>query len=477
VAAVAAAVDEDRRQQAEATEKPIAERVRAAFPTDRPRILEQALRRWIARGLGITVDELPSDGQLGAFDLHRVGAELEHHLKRAFKFQLYPHEVQEHPSVPELARYLLSEMDRLADPARFVSEEPLSAYPLRPYRPADHERSSRAATRGRKNPGMVFVHSSPRAGSTLFRVMLAGHPQLFCPPEVNLLFFEDAAEWRRNIGFGSEMEWTTRGLEWAFMELLGLDSAAGRALVDDLVTRNVSAQEIYGRLQEAARPRILVDKTPSYALDLDTLRRAEALFDGPKYIYLYRHPYPVMESILRVRFDRLFARGLFGRDDLDPHVVAETVWALANRNLLAFFDEVEERRRHFLRYEDLVRDPRAAMTGVCDFLGIPFDERVIAPYDGKRERMIGGLGDPNILQHKSIEADLGDAWRRIKWPRRLDPGTAIIAERLGYELPHGDGAPEVNAEEAERLLSNLDGLSDDQVASLLERLSNEAASR
>jgi hypothetical protein len=205
-------------------------------------------------------------------------------------------------------------------------------------------------------------------------------------------------------------------------------------------------------------------------MDLDTLRRAEALFDKPKYIYLYRHPYPVMESILRLRFDRLFAPGLFGERDVDPYVVAETVWALSNRNLLAFFDGIEPDRCHRVRYEDLVRDPAGIMTGVCAFLGVPFDERVLAPYDGKRERMMGGLGDPNILQHKGIDKQLGDAWKRIQWPRRLDEGTRALAARLGYELPN---EPAMDRARAEELVATIDQLTDEQVASLLEQLSAE----
>jgi phthiocerol/phenolphthiocerol synthesis type-I polyketide synthase E len=274
--------------------------------------------------------------------------------------------------------------------------------------------------------------------------MLAGHPQLFCPPEVNLLFFEDLKDWRQNIGFGSEMEWTTGGLQWAFMELGGLDSAAGQALIDEMVAANLPAHAVYARLQAA--------------------------FDRPKYIYLHRHPYPVMDSILRLRFDRLFAPGLFGDVDVDPHVVAETVWALSNRNLLAFFDSIEPERCHRVRYEDLVRDPAGIMTGVCGFLGLPFDERVLLPYDGKRERMMGGLGDPNILQHQGIDKNLGEAWKRIQWPRRLDEGTRALAARLGYELGH---EPSVDRARAEELAKNLDQLSDEQVASLLAQLSAE----
>ncbi|PTL75145.1 type I polyketide synthase [Vitiosangium sp. GDMCC 1.1324] len=473
VAATAAKLEQELAKNAAAAEKPIGERLRAAFPTERQGIMEDYLKRKIAHGLRIAMEQFPADGSLKSYDLRLLGAEVEYNLRQDFKFQLYPHEIQEHASIPELARYLLAEMERLANPSKYVSDKPLSAYALKPYR-KHAEGSTATAKGGRKNPPMVFVHSSPRAGSTLFRVMLAGHPKLFCPPEVNLLFFENMKEWRENIGFGHEMEWTEGGLQWAFMELMGIDSNAGQALVDRFVAENTPAQEIFAKLQELSGPRLLVDKTPSYALDPETLWRSEVMFDQPKYIFLYRHPYPVMESLLRVRFDRLFGPSLFGNAEVDPHVVAETVWALCNRNLLEFFSRVEKERVLWVQYEELVRDSRPVMTRVCDFLGIPFDERVLQPYDGKRERMMGGLGDPNILQHKGIEKGLGESWKKIKWPRPLDPTTLELVARLGYEVeqaappPAKPAAPKApSKEEAEKLLQNLDQLSDEQVAELL----------
>ncbi|RYZ41729.1 MAG: acyltransferase domain-containing protein [Myxococcaceae bacterium] len=476
VAGVAGRVEQELGKRAASTEKPIAERLRTAFPTERPALMTEYLRHHISEGLRLPLEKLPADSSLKGYDLHALGAELEYDLRQDFKFQLYPHEVQAHPSIPELSKYLLVEMDRLTNPQRFAEGKPLSAYPLKPYR-TQGTGGTRTDT-AKKNPPMVFVHSSPRAGSTLFRVMLAGHPRLFCPPEVNLLFFESMREWRENIGFGSEMEWTTGGLQWAFMELEKLDSAAGAGLVDKLVAQDASAQDVYRRLQERSAPRLLVDKTPTYAMDVETLQRAEQMFDGNKYIYLYRHPLPVMESILRMRFDRLFAAGLFGDADVDPYIVAETVWALSNRNLLNFFDGIGRERCHWVAYEDLVADPTKVMTGVCDFLGLPFDERMVQPYDGKKDRMMGGLGDPNILQHQGIEKKLGESWKRIKWPRAFDASTHAVIERLGYSVEGATPAPtpalaapeakkKLTAAEAEKLLENMDQLSDEQVAELL----------
>ena len=60
-----------------------------------------------------------------------------------------------------------------------------------------------------KNPPTIFVLSPPRSGSTLLRVMLGGHPDLFAPPELELLSFIGMAE-RRSTFTGRDVFWITK---------------------------------------------------------------------------------------------------------------------------------------------------------------------------------------------------------------------------------------------------------------------------
>ena len=318
---------------------------------------------------------------------------------------------------------------------------------------------------------MVFIHSSPRAGSTLLRIMLAGHPDLFSPPEPNLLYFDTMQEWQQNLGFGDDLNWTGQGLEWAFVELMGINSDKSRKYIDQLVEKNESIANVYRQLQELTGNRLLLDKTPTYSLDPETLWRAESMFESPKYIYLVRHPYAVIDSFLRIRLDKLFGPNMFEEADVDPYVVSETVWAQSNRNLLQFMEQVEPERHYLVRFEEMVKDPLTIMTGLCQFLGIPFDEAVLNPYDGRRERMTGGLGDPNIFLHKQIAPALGEAWKKIRLPRLLDEATVEVATKLGYSLPRETEAQASGGRTGEAdILANLDNLSAEEVAAMLANL-------
>ncbi len=470
VAAIAQLIENSSDQLTEADEKPIAERIQVAFPTERIGLLETYLRQKISLALNAGKNQLPADGSLAGVNLESISVDLMLSLKQDFQIQVFPQEIPRIPSLNAFARFVQVELERRADLTQLATDHPLSFYTLQPYRRrADQEASS--VRSAQKNGPMAFIHSSPRSGSTLLRVMLAGHPNLFCPPELHLLYFDAMKEWQENLGFGDELAWTGKGLEWAFVELMGIDADKSQEYIQKLVGQDEPVFNVYKQLQDGAQGRLLIDKTPTYSLDPETLERAEKLFESPKYVHLVRHPYAVIDSFLRIRLDKLFGPNIFKEIDVDPYVIAETVWATANRNLLEFLETVDPARHYLVRYEDMVSDPTQVMTGLCQFLGVPFDEAVLNPYDGRHERMTGGLGDPNIFQHKQIDPALGEAWKKIRLPRRLDASTQQLAARFGYELPteaesllSGMGISEMD------ILANQDKLSAEEVAAMLGAL-------
>src|SRR5262249_30873143 len=149
--------------------------------------------------------------------------------------------------------------------------------------------------------------------------------------------------------------------------------------VERLEKEDASVQSVYELLQGKSAPRKLIDKSPTYASDFGALQRAEMMFQGAKYIHLVRHPYSVIESFVRMRFDKLL-----GQSDLDPYRLAEGVWVGSNANILRFLRSVSDDRKISVCYEQLVRVPEETMRRVCQFLRLPFDPAVLRPYEGVR---------------------------------------------------------------------------------------------
>jgi thioesterase domain-containing protein len=222
-------------------------------------------------------------------------------LRRDLQLSVFAQEMFDHPSVAALSRYLAREME----PDRASARDGRVAGPravLQPAGPGSLDVGD--ALPGERVPGPVFVLSSPRSGSTLLRVMLAGHSRLLSPPELHLLPFETMGERARSLGEGQK-KGLGEGLVRVLMELRGIDAEASGAMVRRWAEEDLPVQAVYRRLHDMAEGRLVVDKSPSYVSRLATLLRAEALFEGARYVQLVRHPYAVIESIVRNRMHRM----------------------------------------------------------------------------------------------------------------------------------------------------------------------------
>jgi acyl carrier protein len=162
-----------------------------------------------------------------------------------------------------------------------------------------------------KNRPAIFILAPPRSGTTLLRVMLGGHPQLFAPPELELLSFNTLAERKR--AFSRPFSFWLEGALRAIMEIKGCGAEEAASIMREFEERDLSTKEFYRLIQEWIGDRTLVDKTPSYALHTSILRRAEVDFENALYIHLLRHPRGMIRSFERTPFQP--ART--GRDDLD----------------------------------------------------------------------------------------------------------------------------------------------------------------
>ncbi len=358
--------------------------------------------------------------------------------KRDLGLTLYPREVFEHPTLESLSQYLSQELSRIFSAT--ATSAPATAAPSlerpmpQPFEVPLWGRDRTFTPVAHKNPPAIFLLSSPRSGSTLLRVMLAGHPALFCPPELHLLPFDTLAE-RQTALKGSYLD---QGLQRAMMELKGLDAEGCQQLLDTWVQQGMTVPETYQALQTLAGDRCLVDKSPTYGFSLSTLHRAEQVFDKARYIHLVRHPYAVIESFVRNRMDKLFDL----TETADAYPLAMQTWIVSNANIQAFLATVDPQRHYFLRYEDLVTDPEGTMTRLCAFLELPFHPSVLTPYAQPEQRMTDGISaqslpidDPNFHQRQAIDATLADAWKTIRLPHPLPPEGETLAQQWGYPLP------------------------------------------
>jgi amino acid adenylation domain-containing protein len=290
-------------------------------------------------------------------------------------------------------------------------------------------------TADEKNPQAIFVLSPPRSGSTLMRVVLGGHPKLFAPPELELLSFNTLKE-RRDTFAGPYSFWL-EGTIRTLMQIKNCSAEEAKQIMKEAEDQDLSVKQFYRLMQDWIGPKTLVEKTPSYTLNLQALKRAEANFDNPLYIYLLRHPYGMINSFEEARTDEVFFRHdhPFTRREL-----AEMIWLICHQNILEFLKAIPANRQHRVMYEDLVKHPRPTVEAICDFIGQDFHTDMLEPYQDNHVRMTDSihplskmLGDVKFHKHTKIDAGGADRWREQITVDFLGDISWDIAESLGYK--------------------------------------------
>jgi hypothetical protein len=262
-----------------------------------------------------------------------------------------------------------------------------------PARPARHITPARGR---RMLQAPVFILSAARSGSTLTRVILGSHSQLFAPPELPL----------KQLGVRAETPWIR-----ASIEAFGLSATELDYLLWDRVLADA--------LERSRKPTVVV-KTPSNALIWENIATC---WPDARFIVLLRHP-AASASSLHALWDPAWHPDESGTFD-------ESV-----AKALRYMAKVDEARRALpaltVRYEDLTADPEAVTRGMCDFLGVPYEPAMLDYGKFGHDGLVAGLGDSSA----SIRS--GRIQAAAPPPRQIPAALADIAISWGYLKPEDD---------------------------------------
>jgi hypothetical protein len=264
---------------------------------------------------------------------------------------------------------------------------------------------------------LVFIFSTPRAGSTLLSAILSGHERIHCPNEPWFLL-SLASMYEQNLAVTAGFDY--RLTRMAFRDLVPRD--------DFLSAARSFALEIYNRRLAAAQKEILVDKTPRYCHILPFIND---LFPKAKKIWLTRNPLDVAASFRNTWKARI--------DELTGMRTTRYTFdlVLATANLCDFF---ETHPGFQLRYEDLARQPQSVISNLCQYLNIASQDdlasyaRNPASLDAMKNKM---MGDKTVFLHDAPHSKSIDAWKTTFSRREIQRLANAIGEsllnRAGYE--------------------------------------------
>jgi Sulfotransferase family len=285
----------------------------------------------------------------------------------------------------------------------------------------------------------LFIVGCPRSGTTLLGRMVDAHPDVAVIHEGR--FVPDFFERRRGLtpdGFVTPAlveellaHRPFRNVSVSRDELEGLVGDGDRVPYADFVG---AIFDLHGRTQGK---RLVGDKTPHYVRSLPTLHD---LWPAAKIVHLIRDGRDVSQSVLGWR--KVAERGgsvaRFAAYREDPVATVACWWEWFVRLGREDGSALGPATYHEIRYESLVAEPAAECERLCDFLDVPYDDRMVGFHEG-RER-----DDPGL--------DAKKAWRRVTpglrdWRSEMPPtdverfeaAAGDLLDELGYE--RGGGTP------------------------------------
>jgi hypothetical protein len=269
----------------------------------------------------------------------------------------------------------------------------------------------------------VFIVGCARSGTTLVRRIVDAHPAIAVTRETHWI-----TKWLER-GRGVTPEGVARPeileslmtyerfarMPIAHMDLEGLFEPDGELPYAAFVT---GVFDLYGR---AFGKRLVGDKTPAYVRRIPTLH---ALWPRAKFVHVVRDGRDVALSAVSWRRSFKLARRFSTWSD-EPYGTAAVWWDWLVRLGREAGAALGPELYHELSYERLVADPPAECSKLCGFLGVPYEESMLAYHDSPL-RAPPGLY-PNRRSWRPITPGLRD------WRSQMD-----AAEIEGFEATSGE---------------------------------------
>ena len=221
--------------------------------------------------------------------------------------------------------------------------------------------------------GPVFVVGSMGSGTTLMRLILDSHPDLFMAPET---------------GFMRSVKAQYQTPFWEFGTRFSSDLGLTDAEFDSYVRHFYDS--VFGAAAAKVGATRWGDKTPFHT---HMIPEAARIFPDAQFIATVRHPAAVVASLRRFQWSTSQALTHWNRIN---QVIADQAEILGSRLLVT-------------RYEDLVTQPAAAAQQVLDFLRVPWSDEVLRHHEVQEARRVeGGTRSDRPIDQERLSSWVND---------------------------------------------------------------------
>lgn len=247
-------------------------------------------------------------------------------------------------------------------------------------------------------PNCVAVYGALRSGTTLLRLMLNQNTYLSCPDETDFLF--DYGNLGVDVMSNRDFNALARDRIYrSYCNSAGLDPTQPRSFAELVTTM--------------ANPPDGTDQSVVLMLHRN-LRQVLAQMPKLKMLHMIRDPRDVARSSIGMGWAGSTYYGV------QHWLNTEQEWSTETRDLAA--EQVLE-----VKYETLIEAPKETLTGICAFLGVPFQSSML-DYDQNSTYSKPDTAMTYQWRHKQTPRDIGLV------EARAEP----LMRKLGYDLSGHD---------------------------------------
>jgi hypothetical protein len=270
--------------------------------------------------------------------------------------------------------------------------------------------------------GPLFVIGMWRSGTSLLYTLLNQHPQIALMYEADLQLLRPLFSAK-----GSNRDWLTR---WEFWNsALSRHHIATENIpthVPDLRTGAIAVWKEY-----AGAATIMGEKSPDY---FDSLQAVAREFPGARFIIIWRNPADICRSIVRAsKGSSFFSKpGIAHRAVIGSHKLKQECDALLSQGLPV----------HQIQYEEMVKDSTRAMTGVCEFLKIPFDAKMCSLQGSDRSAIYEGSHHELVKREEIMSSTKREEVLPPALKRKIDRYVGFWKKQYDGDWPRYPESPE-----------------------------------
>ncbi len=257
-----------------------------------------------------------------------------------------------------------------------------------------------------------------RSGTTLFRNVFDSHPEVAITHEAHFVAPMAAKRDRYDGSGGFDSELFVHDLyNDSNFRRQGIDEVDLRAALDSADPRNFAeaVRVVFARFASAQGKRLYGDKTPGSVNHIELIG---GIFPETKFVHI-------------IRDGRAVALSYLERPEWGPKNMSQAAqhWKSRVKRGRKGGDAVGASRYREVRYEDMVDDPAAVTSEICDFLGLEYHPEMLS-YHQKGESFISSTKDPEAFKNlvKPVTKGIRD------WKEQIDADDMVLFESIAGDL-------------------------------------------